>query len=131
MEHLQKKAGVYMDHTEAIILDFSTSIVVLTSVDASWSHHDKMETLSRSETTMHHKAQQKEAAYFKKIAHAIEHFNEIVLFGPTDAKVEFYNDLQAKHLFSNIKIELRRTDQLTENQQSAFVRAYYSDSRCE
>jgi len=41
-------------------------------------------------------------------------------------KVELLNTLRADHLFAKIKIEVKQTGKLTENQQHAFVREYFS-----
>jgi hypothetical protein len=49
-----------------------------------------------------------------------------LLFGPTDAKVELLNILKADLSFSKIKIETMQSDKMTENQEHAFVKDYFS-----
>jgi hypothetical protein len=51
----------------------------------------------------------------------------VILFGPTDAKVELLNILRQDHHFANIKIETQQTDKMTEFQQHAFIKEYFSD----
>ncbi len=75
---------------------------------------------------MHQKEQQQHAAYYKKIGEVIKNYNEVVLFGPTDAKIELLNMLRTDHHFDKIKMETQQTDNMTDNQEHAFVREYFS-----
>jgi len=54
--------------------------------------------------------------------------DSVFLFGPTDAKVELFNILEADHRFAKIKIEVKHADKMTENQQHAFVKKFFSKS---
>ena len=75
---------------------------------------------------MHNKEQHEQADYYKKLSEVIKNYDDVILFGPTEAKTELYNVLRADHLFEKIKIKTQQTDKLTENQQHAFVRNYFS-----
>jgi hypothetical protein len=75
---------------------------------------------------MHNKEQHLHLEYYKKLGDIIRNYKEVVLFGPTDAKSELHNLLAANHLFVKVKITVRQTDKMTENQQHAFVRDYFS-----
>jgi hypothetical protein len=55
-------------------------------------------------------------------------YDEVILFGPTDAKSELYNLLKNDHHFDKIRIEVKPADKMTENQQQAFVKKYFSIS---
>lgn len=52
-------------------------------------------------------------------------YEEVLLFGPTEAKNELLNLLQADHHFDKINIEIRQANKMTENQQHAFVKEYF------
>ena len=75
---------------------------------------------------MHNKEQYQQSEYYKKLREAIKNYEAVILFGPTDAKVELFTTLKADHHFEKIKIEIKQTDKMTENQQHAFVREYFS-----
>ena len=75
---------------------------------------------------MHNKEQHEQSEYYKEIATVIRNYDDVILFGPTDAKVELVNILKADHHFVNIKIEVKETDKMTENQEHAFVSEYFS-----
>jgi hypothetical protein len=53
-------------------------------------------------------------------------YENVLLFGPTNAKVELFNILRADLAFSNIKIEVKDADKMTDNQQRAFVKDYFA-----
>ena len=74
---------------------------------------------------MHNKEQHEEADYYKELGEIIRNYNDVVLFGPTEAKVELYNFLRKDHRFADIVIEIKPADKMTENQQHAFVREYF------
>ncbi|MEO6229881.1 MAG: hypothetical protein ABJB11_13850 [Ferruginibacter sp.] len=123
----EKKLGIWMDHAHAHLMEYTDPIV--TKVIASDSTREEKEfTLQKGESFMQRKNQQQEAAYYQNIAASIKDYDEVVLFGPTDAKAELLNILKADLGFSTIKIETRQADKMTENQKKAFVRDYFSKS---
>jgi len=120
-----KKLGIWMDHSNAHLMEF-TDPIKTTILSSDFTHQDKENTLGRSENQMHNKEQHLNLEYYKKLGEIIRKYEEVVLFGPTSAKVELYNMLQADHLFSKVKIEVQQADKMTENQQHAFVKNYFS-----
>ena len=121
-----KKIGIWMDHSNAHIMEFTTDPIKTTVLSSDFTHQDKENTLERSENQMHNKEQHLNAEYYKKLGEVIRKYEEVILFGPTSAKVELYNLLKANHLFSKIKIQVEQTDKMTENQQHAFVKHHFS-----
>jgi len=75
---------------------------------------------------VHIKEQHQESSYYKKLSDNIINYQEVVLFGPTEAKTELLNLLKADHLFENIKIAVKQSDKMTTNQMHAFVRSYFN-----
>jgi nitrogenase subunit NifH len=93
-----------MDHANAHLMEYTDPIV--TQIITSESTHEEKEfTLQKGESFMQRKNQQQEAAYYKAIANSIRSYEEVLLFGPTDAKTELLNILKADLSFSKIKIE--------------------------
>ena len=121
-----KEVGIYMDHASAHIMELTIDPIAITSIKSDFTHIVKEDTITKSEILMHHKDQQEESGYYKKLAELIRHYEHVLLFGPTQAKMELYNLLTADHRFSAIHIEVRDSDKLTENQQTAFVIKYFS-----
>lgn len=121
----EKKIGIWMDHAHANLMEYSDPIQTKT-ISSNFTHIIKEQSLAKSENLMHNREQREEAEYYKTLGETIRNYDEVLLFGPTSAKIELLNSLRADHRFSNIKIEVEQTDKMTENQQHAFVREHFS-----
>ena len=75
---------------------------------------------------MHNKEQQQLNDFYKKIIAVLKNYDEILLFGPTEAKTELANILKENHYFDKTEIDVIPTDKMTENQQHAYVNSYFS-----
>ncbi len=117
-----------MDHANAHLLEF-TAIGGEEKVSDTALTHEAKERTAGSEHVIHNKEQQQQTEYYKKLGDAIRNFDEVVLFGPTNAKAELLNVLKADHRFENIKIEVQQADKMTDNQQQAFVKEYFSKTQ--
>ena len=122
----EKNIGIWMDHSSAHLMEFTADPITTTTIESDFTHHVKEESLSKSENLMHNKEQHQQSDYYKKIGEVIKNYKEVILFGPTNAKAELFNILKADHHFENIKIEVKQADKMTENQEHAFVREYFS-----
>lgn len=120
-----EKLGIWMDHSNAHILHSSVDTIETKTISSKFTHIEKEHSLSKSENLMHHKEQQKQHEYYKEIGDVIKNYNEVIVFGPTDAKVELVNFLKKDHHFDNIKIEVKNADKMTENQEHAFVKEHF------
>jgi stalled ribosome rescue protein Dom34 len=118
--------GVYMDHSKAHLIEITPDGFDTRSVESEFTHELKREETGESEPHAHNAEQHMQAAYNKKIGEALKECQEALLFGPTTAKNELLNYLKKDHHFDKIKIEVKHSDKLTENQQHAFVRDFFS-----
>lgn len=122
----EKRLGIWMDHSNAHLMEFTTGEMDKKVITSAFTHHEKEESISKSENLMHNKEQHQQADYYKEIREEIKKYDEVILFGPTSAKSELINTFKNDRHFKNIKIHVEHTDKLTENQQHAFVRDYFS-----
>lgn len=120
-----KRLGIWMNHSNAHLMEFTTDIKT-NIVESEFNHQEKEHSLGKSENLMHNKEQHKQAEYYKKLGEVIRNYDEVLLFGPTDAKVELFNILKADHLFAKIKIDVKQADKMTEHQEHAFVRDHFA-----
>jgi len=125
---VSKRLGIWMDHSNAHLMEFTSDPIKTTNIDSKFTHEEKVLAQDKSEGLMHHKEQQEQSAYYKRLGETISHYDEVLLFGPTDAKVELFNILKADHLFNHIKINVKQADKMTEHQQHAFVKENFSKS---
>ena len=121
-----KRLGIWMDHATAHLMEFTVDPIETKSIESKFTHEEKEHSLGKNENLMHHKEQHEQADYYKKLGEVIRNYDHVILFGPTDAKVELFNLLKANHLFEKIKIEVEQADKMTENQQHAFVKKHFS-----
>jgi len=121
-----KRLGIWMDHANAHIMEFTSDPIQTTSLESPFTHEIKEESFAKGEHLMHNKEQHEQGEYYKKLAEVIGNYDEVLLFGPTDAKLELANILKEDHHFDKIKIETQGADKLTEPQQHAFVTEYFS-----
>jgi len=120
-----KQLGIWMDHSNAILLELTNDLIVQNNLTSGFTNEEKESSLRKSEHFMHNKEQQQQSLFYKKIIEQIRNYDEVLLFGPTDAKSELMNLLKTDHLFANIKIEAKDADHMTGKQMYAFVREYF------
>ena len=123
----EKDLGIWMDHQDAHLMEFTIDPIETKTIESKFTHEEKEQTLGRSENLMHNKEQHEQADYYKELGEIIRNYDDVVLFGPTDAKVELLNILRKDHRFAHIKIEIKQADKMTENQKHAFVKEYFSN----
>ena len=121
-----KNLGIWMDHSTAHLMEFTTDPIETKIIGSKFTHEGKANTLGKSEHVMHNKEQHQQSEYYKKLGDAIRNYDDVIIFGPTDAKLELFNVLRADHRFEKTKIEVRQADKMSEPQQHAFVREYFS-----
>ncbi len=115
-----------MDHSMAHLTEFSEKPLQSKLISSKFTHDEKSETFAKSEHIMHNKEQHQLSAYYKILGEEILKYHDVLLFGPTDAKLELYNILKADHHFDKIRIVTASAGKLTEPQQHAFVRDYFA-----
>ncbi len=113
-----------MDNSIAHIIEFVLEPFEIITIQSEPIIPEK--NIVIGEKRIHSKEQQQQKGYYKKLSEVISHYDEVILFGPTNAKSELFNIIKEDHRFANIKIEVKQADNMTSNQQLAFVRDYFS-----
>lgn len=122
-----KKLGIWMDNSAAHLIEFTSSPMQTKVIESSGSSIVSEHGVNKNENNMHNKEQHRQSDYYKKIGGEILQYDEVVLFGPTNAKSELANMLKEDHRFASIKLEIKSSDKMTENQEHAFVKDYFSN----
>ncbi|HEX7414184.1 MAG TPA: hypothetical protein VF411_09075 [Bacteroidia bacterium] len=120
-----KKLGIWMDHANAHIMEFTHDPIRTKTIASKFTHEAKAQSRERGENVMNHREQHQQTEYYKGLGEVIRNYDEVLLFGPTEAKDELFNVLKADHNLKKVKIETKHSDRMTENQQHAFVREYF------
>lgn len=116
--------GIWMDHSTANLIDINANN---NTINSEFTFDTKEEALSRSESLMHNKRQQLHEAYYKEIADVILKYDNVLLFGPTNAKTELHNYLKKDLHFKDVKIDIESADKMTDNEKDAFVRNHFEN----
>ena len=119
-----RKLGIWMDHSNAYLMELANDIIVQRVVSELTNHETEF-NFYKGEKLIHKKEQHLQLSYYKKIGDIIKKYQDVVLFGPTDAKNELLNQIKTDHLFEGIKIEVKNSDKMTEAQMQLFVRDYF------
>lgn len=113
-----------MDHSTANLIEFTDNKTETTEVEAQVGEQD--EPLNPSDETMIQNKDQNELSdFYKRISEVIKGYDEVLLFGPTHAKDELNNILKDDRHFDEVKIEIKSADNMSENQQQAFVKDHF------
>lgn len=123
-----KKVGIWMDHQTAHVIEFTSDPMVTSTINSKFTHQAKEASLHQGENKMHTKERHQQMEYYKALCDVIRQYDSVVLFGPTQAKTELCNILTADQHFSKVRIEVKHADKMTENQQHAFVRDFFTRS---
>ena len=115
-----------MDHSSAHLMELTSAPLETKTIESNFTHEVREQSLEKGEKVMHHKQQHQLSAYYKELAEVIKKYADVILFGPTSAKVELFNILRSDDLFTKIRIDVQQTDKMTEHMEHAFVREYFS-----
>ncbi|MEI7597072.1 MAG: hypothetical protein WCK02_15095 [Bacteroidota bacterium] len=122
---INKKIGIWMDHSTANVMELKDGVIETQNIVSHFNFDDKQEALQRSEKIMHNKEQHQQTEFYKKLIKTIKKYDEVILFGPTDAKVELFNVIKSDPRLETKIIGIQKTDVMTENQQQAFVKKHF------
>ena len=122
----QKQLGIWMDHSTANLIDLDSNNKSKT-ITSEFTFDTKEEALSRSESIMHNKRQQMHESFYKNIGSQILKYKHVLLFGPTNAKVELHNYIKKDVNYKDITIDVESADKMTDNEKVAFVKKHFSN----
>ncbi|SFA93012.1 hypothetical protein SAMN05660845_1036 [Flavobacterium swingsii] len=116
-----KKIAIYMDHFTANIIEYTNSATTIKTIKSEFNNFEKEKILQKGEIHSHNKEQGMQNEFYIKLRDELLNYNNVLLFGATNAKTELSNILKAGDKFINIEIIIKNTEKLTANQQIAFV----------
>jgi hypothetical protein len=121
-----KQLGICMDLTHALLMELENNQIISRNIVSGLNKTDNTDKQENHflgfEWT---EKQHLQKVYFTEISDIIKYYQQVVLFGATDAKDELYKILEAHHQFDDIRIELVNTGIMTDAQMHEFVKEYY------
>jgi hypothetical protein len=116
--------GIWMDHARAHLIENKENASIIT-IESGYDHITHVNSYHKSEFQLEEKKRKILLDYYDKLGEFIINYSEVVLFGPTDAKLELSNMLKKDNDFDHIHISTQSSDKKTENQQIAFVKNFF------
>lgn len=120
-----KQLGIWMDHSTAHLIKLTNGTIETNTIKSQPEIHVDQQIVYKDESHSLNKEKRELSAYFRKLGDLILENDEVILFGPTEAKNELLNVLKENHLFDKIKIEVEPTDKMTDIQMTDFVKEHF------
>lgn len=136
MQKEQNKTGVWIDFDKAFIVQISQEKKAIKKVESNIEHfHVHGGSRSKiaygpqnnvSESKLLARKQQQQNEFFSEVRKEINPKNELVIFGPAEAKIGLKKALLSHSSFKQKNIAIETADNMTENQMKAWVHNYNS-----
>ena len=104
-----KKLGVWMDHSIAYLMEFTSKHFEIETIESKLTNQQKNISLAEYESLIKSKEKKQLSDYYKKIGETIKNYKRVILFGPSNAKVELFDFLSEDERFLKIKFEINLT----------------------
>ena len=122
-----RQLGIYMDHAHAFLMELENGMIISRNIVSGWIETEDKPIQERHFMDFNcGEKKHLQSAYYHEISDIIRQYQQVVLFGPTDAKNELHKLLTDNHLFNEIKLEFVNTDKLTNEQMHEFVKEYFN-----
>lgn len=120
-----KQLGIWMDHSVANIIELSNDKIVKKTLKIAPAYLGPLENLRLNEGHLNDKVKDHLSEFYQKLSAVIKNFDEVLLYGPTHAKTELFNQLKENIQFDRIKIDVQPAEIMTDNQQEAYVKNFF------
>jgi hypothetical protein len=132
-----KRIGVWLDHHKACFISHEPLNEHVQTILSEVENQQRFDgetangtnwdwAASSNEYRKNHRKMELLNRYYSTIAKLLEEYDEILLFGPTDAKKELQHVLQTCKPFKEKNIFIQNSDKLSENQMLATVREHFN-----
>ena len=128
MKKDNKKIGIWMDYSSANMIEYFDDPSPIQTIESNFTLESNENDQHLSEISAHNKENNHKAKYFKSLSEVIQTYDDVLLFGPCDAKKELFNILKDNHHYGKINIVLKQSDKMTTNQLKAFVRNHFEQN---
>jgi hypothetical protein len=134
---MDKQLGIWIDKEKAILITFlgethsikyiESAIVSKKRIEGEGKDFGKFgDQYTNSEKHNENKIKQQTVNYLEEIIIEIKKANDVVVFGPAEMKKELAKLVSRNNDMTNIKLEVKTADNMTENQRIAWVKEYFA-----
>ena len=118
-----------MDHFSANFIEHARTAREVKTITSDFNQFEKKQILQKGESHLHNKEQDLQQKFYEEICNNCSDYDQILLFGPTTAKLELQTILTKDNRFLKVGVVVKNTDKLSVNNQLAFVNNFlYADT---
>ncbi len=138
MKKETKQAALWLDHSQAHLFGYREGeSYLIETIESPLERKPRIEGegndttrfganyYSNNEDRKHNKMQNELASFFSELEGKLKDFDEILLFGPTNAKEQLFNRLSENKSYVSKTFSVESVGKLTENQTLAYVRDFF------
>jgi predicted RNA-binding protein Jag len=122
-----KQLGIYIDYTNAFLMELIKKMIVSRNIEFENNERNEEINFDNQNNPLHiNNKGHLQSAYFIELSDIIRNYDQVVLFGPNEAKNELFKLLEFDHNFDNVKVQNINTDKMSEKQMHNFLKEFYS-----
>lgn len=121
-----KKLGIFINNTIAQLMEFSNNSNEIKTMTSHFQNFENDADFITDEKSKTAKLKNEVKNYFRKLGDIIQHYDEILLFGPNNTKKELYKHLRYDKSFDKIKLDIKESNNLDKEEQQEFVKNHFA-----
>lgn len=114
-----------MDQFSANCIEYTTTAIMIKTIKSDFKNQEKKKILLTGENHLHDKKKDLQNEFYVKLKEELLNYKKVLLFGSTNAKIEFETILTNNSKFSQIQIIIKETQKLSNKEQIAFVNEFF------
>ena len=134
---MKKRTGIWLDFNEASIIELKDDETEINTILSDIEHYNPkggarsktpfgpMDKISESKYLERRKHQEKN--YYRKLMNAVQHVDELFIFGPAEAKDRLLKAIKTSNVFHPSLKGIERADSMTENQKIAKAKLFFQN----
>jgi hypothetical protein len=120
-----KQLAILVNDTNALLMELYNHMIVSRNIVFKKKEKDTDGKEGHFEQQEIHVKHKRKFEFYKEIGDIVSHYQEVVIFGPTETKFELFKLLEANKHLNKVKIECIDTLKMSDTQMHNFVLEYY------
>lgn len=120
-----KRLGIWIDHSTAHLMEFTSNSSEIKTIESKLGSMSRRQVANYKTSLTHDREWHRQNEYYQKLSEVIKNYEEVVLFGPTEEKVELFDVMSEDERCTKLKVEIKETPEMDENQQHDFVKQHF------
>ncbi|MDD3323264.1 MAG: hypothetical protein PHS59_17660 [Paludibacter sp.] len=121
-----KQLSIWMDYSNALLMELYNHKIISRRIAVKPPEKNKIKVDTPEVTILTKEQKNKQLKYFKEISDIVINYQEVLLFGPTEAKNDLLALLKEDYHYKNIIFELMNTNKMKEAKIHDFVIEHFN-----